>query len=78
MRPWPEYSPLFEAGRPAGLKPGTPLDVVMAFNLGPVQLPPDTLCVWRLFIDDRTEEGWQVSFRTLPRLPGPTAQPTRP
>ena len=36
----------FEVGRPAGLKPATPLDVVLALNLGPIQLTPDRRYVW--------------------------------
>jgi len=29
----------FEVGRPAGMKPGTPIDLAMAVNLGPLPLP---------------------------------------
>ncbi|MFZ1060391.1 MAG: hypothetical protein WAP47_14490 [Candidatus Rokuibacteriota bacterium] len=52
----------FEAGRPPGLKPGTPLDVALAINIGPLPLPPDRRYVWRCSIDDKFEEDWQVAF----------------
>lgn len=56
----------FETGRPAGLKPGTPLDVPLAINLGPLPLKPDTRFLWRLHIDGRTDEDWQLTFTTRP------------
>ena len=56
----------FETGRPAGLKPGTPLDVSAAFNFPPLPLKPDTRYVWRLSINDHSEETWQVAFTTRP------------
>ncbi|GIU85128.1 MAG: hypothetical protein KatS3mg008_1903 [Acidimicrobiales bacterium] len=52
----------FEAGRPPGLQPGTPLDVPLAINFGPVALPPGRRYTWRFSIDDTSEEGWRVSF----------------
>jgi hypothetical protein len=54
----------FEAGRPAGLRPGTPLDVTMAINLGALPLPPDGRYVWRCFVNDETREDWQLGFST--------------
>jgi hypothetical protein len=57
----------FEAGRPPGLKPGSPLDVVLALNIGPLQLQPDSRYVWRCWIDDQTREDWAVSFSTRPK-----------
>jgi hypothetical protein len=62
-----EISGEFEAGRPAGLKPGTPLDVVLALNIGPLLLQPDARYVWRMWIDDQTREDWEVSFSTRPK-----------
>ena len=56
----------FEAGRPAGLRPGTPLDVTMAINLGAVPLAPDGRYVWRCFVNDETREEWQLGFSTRP------------
>src|SRR5713226_1107647 len=32
----------FEVGRPPGLPPGTPLDAMLAINLGPLQIPGGT------------------------------------
>jgi hypothetical protein len=62
-----EFAGEFEAGRPAGLKPGTPLDVVLALNIGPLQLQADSRYVWRMWIDDETREDWEVSFSTRPK-----------
>jgi hypothetical protein len=56
----------FEVGRPVGLKPGTPLDVALAFNMGPLPLPSDTRCVWRCYIDGNTRDEWQSTFTTRP------------
>lgn len=55
-----------EVGRPAGLTPGTPLDSIAAFNFGPLPIPPGGRYVWRLTIDDRTDENWQAAFSTRP------------
>lgn len=54
----------FEAGRPAGLKAGTPLDVVVALNIGPLPLQADSRYVWRCWIDEQTREDWEVGFST--------------
>lgn len=54
----------FEVGRPAGLPPGTPIDVALAVQTGPLPLPPGGRYTWKLTIDGRTEESWQVSFTT--------------
>lgn len=56
----------FEVGRPPGLKPGTPLDVTIAINVGPLQLPPDSRFVWQLSIDGHAEEDWRLAFSTRP------------
>jgi hypothetical protein len=60
----------FETGRPAGLKPGTPLDVVLALNLPPQPIPPGGRYEWRLTIDGESEEDWRLAFTTRPE---PTA-----
>jgi hypothetical protein len=57
----------FEVGRPPGLKPGTPMSVPLALNMGPWPLQPDTVYVWRLSLDGREDEDWQLSFVTRPR-----------
>jgi hypothetical protein len=56
----------FEAARPLGLKPGSPLTVPLAINIGPLPLQPDRVYVWRFSIDGHTEEDWQLSFVTRP------------
>jgi hypothetical protein len=53
----------FEAGRPAGLKPGTPLDVALALNFGPMPIPPGDRYEWRFSIDG-WDEAWHVGFST--------------
>jgi hypothetical protein len=55
----------FEAGRPAGLKPGTPLDVALALNFPPLPLAADGRYVWRLSIAG-FDGDWQVAFSTRP------------
>ena len=69
-----EISGDFEVGRPPGLKPGTPIDVALAFNLGPLPLPPDGRFVWRCFIDGQTSPEWEVAFSTRPPHPPGAAQ----
>jgi len=59
----------FEAGRPAGLRQGTPLDVALAINLGPLPLDPDNRYLWRCFINEDTQEDWQAGFSTRPAQP---------
>ena len=57
----------FEAGRPAGLRPGTSLDVVLAINIGPLLLEPGARYVWRCWVDDQTRQEWEVGFSTRPK-----------
>jgi hypothetical protein len=54
----------FEAGRPAGLTPGTPLDFALAINLGPLPLRPGTRFAWGFIVDG--EEKERVAFSTRP------------
>ena len=61
-----ELHSTFEVGRPPGLRPGTPLDLALAINLLPLPLRSNSRYVWRCFINDETEEGWQASFSTRP------------
>jgi hypothetical protein len=56
----------FEVGRPPGLKPGTPIDLAFAVNLGPVPLPPGGRYEWRLSIDGHSEAHWHAAFSTRP------------
>ena len=54
----------FETGRPAGMKPGTPLDLTMAVTLGPLPLDPGSRYEWRLTIDGKEDDEWRVAFST--------------
>jgi hypothetical protein len=56
----------FEVGRPPGLRPGTPIDLALAVNLGPVPLPPGGRYEWRLSIDGHSEAHWHAAFSTRP------------
>jgi hypothetical protein len=58
-----------EVGRPPGVRPGTPLDVPLAMNFGPMPLPPGERFVWQLSVNGRTDEDWRLSFSTR-RAPG--------
>ena len=60
----------FEVGRPAGVKPGTPLDLAFAISFGPLALPAATRYEWRLSIDDESEDDWRVAFTKLASAPG--------
>ena len=60
----------FEVGRPAGIKPGSWLEVAVALNFGPIVLPPNGSYVWRLSINDETDEHWALPFVTRAAKPG--------
>jgi hypothetical protein len=51
----------FEAGRPAGLRPGTPVDAPLVVPFGPLVLDEGRYEI-RLTIDDDTKEDWFVAF----------------
>ena len=59
----------FEAGRPPGIKPGTPIDSALAVNFGPLQLEGGRRYQWRLSIDGDTDEDWSLGFSTRPGEP---------
>ncbi len=61
------------AGRPAGARPGTPLPVPLALNLGALRLPGDKHYAFQLSIDGESRPDWRVSFHT--RAEQPTAAP---
>jgi hypothetical protein len=61
-----EVSADFEVGRPAGIKPGTPIDLPIAFNIGPIPLPPGGRYIWRCSINGKSNDDWQVAFSTRP------------
>ncbi len=56
----------FETGRPAGLRPGTPLDFAMAVSFPPLPLTPGERYEWRLSIDGEEAPDWRVAFSTRP------------
>lgn len=58
----------FELVQPDGVPPGTPLELAMAINLGPLPLPPGKRFVWQLTIDGQSHEDWQVAFSTRPAV----------
>ena len=56
----------FEVGRPPGIVPGSSIEIPFAFSLGPIPLQPGKRFVWKLLIDDKADENWQVVFSTRP------------
>jgi hypothetical protein len=61
----------FETGRPAGVKPGTPLDLTMAVTIGPLPLESNARYEWRLSIDGQEDDEWRVAFSTRPAVSPP-------
>jgi hypothetical protein len=59
----------FEAGRPAGLRPGTPVDAPLVVPFGPLVLEQGRYEI-RLTIDGETKEDWFVAF-TVRQAPAP-------
>lgn len=57
----------FEAGRPPGLRPGTPLGVSLAISLTPLPLPGEAGYTFGLSIDGETQPDWRVRFFVRPR-----------
>jgi hypothetical protein len=51
----------FEVGRPAGLRPGTPVDVPLVVPFGPLELDEGRYEL-RLTIDEETKEDWFLAF----------------
>ena len=56
----------FEAGRPPGLAPGTPLTVPMAINFSALPARSGAAYTWRLAIDGTSEPDWRASFTVRP------------
>jgi hypothetical protein len=54
----------FEIGRPAGVKPGTALDFVIAINIQPLPLEPGEQYAWQLTIDGEGHDDWRLGFST--------------
>jgi hypothetical protein len=57
----------FEVGRPPGLLPGSPLDVPLAVNFPPLQLPPGAAYFWAISLNG--QEVCRVRFATRPQAP---------
>jgi hypothetical protein len=57
-----EQGGTFELGRPPGIQPGTPLDAMLAVNLGNVSLPPNSY-VWEIEIDGQARAN--AAFRVI-------------
>ena len=56
----------FEAGRPAGVAPGSELWVPLGINFGALPLPRGKRFAWRLFINEETTDSWTASFSVRP------------
>ncbi len=55
-----------EVGRPAGIKPGTPINVPAAITVGPLQLQPNSTYEWVLKVGEQT---WKIGFATRDGAP---------
>lgn len=62
-----EFKAEMEAGRPPGVKPGTPIDASFAFNVGPMPLPPGRY-TWVMRIGD---DEISSSFSVVEAAPHP-------
>jgi len=60
----------FTVAHPPGVPEGSPVDVALAVNLGPIPLQPSTRFVWRLTIDGQELAGAQLGFSTRPPANG--------
>ncbi len=58
----------FTVGRPPGIPEGSPIDVALAVNLGPLPLTPGTRYTWRMAIDGESHTDWVLGFTTRPTL----------
>ena len=64
----------FEAGRPAGLAPGTDINVPITFNMV-LQLAPGRRFTWVLEVDSQVDEAWRLSFATRETQPPSQIRP---
>jgi Family of unknown function (DUF6941) len=60
----------FTVGRPADVPEGSPIDVPLAFGLGPLPLAPGTRYTWRLSIDGESDADWVLGFTTRRQVVG--------
>jgi hypothetical protein len=58
----------FSATEPSGVPMGTPVDVPIAVNFGPIPLQPGARFTWRMVVDGETLPGGLVSFSTRPAV----------
>ena len=65
----------FTVARPRHRARGTPIDVALAVNLGPLPLLPGNRFTWRLSIDGESDETWGLAFTTRPRPARPRLDP---
>jgi hypothetical protein len=56
----------FEVSRPDSVPPGSPIDVALALNFGPLPLANSSRYTWRLSIDGESDDAWILSFSTRP------------
>jgi hypothetical protein len=56
----------FQVGRPEGVPEGTPIDLPLAVNFGPIPLPVASRFTWRFTIDGVADEDWRLGFTTRP------------
>jgi hypothetical protein len=56
----------FEVAHPVAVPEGSPVDVALALNFGPLPLSAGSRYTWRLAIDGVTHEDWVLSFTTRP------------
>jgi len=61
----------FSTTTPDDVPQGTPVDVPIAVNFGPIPLAPASRFTWRLVIDGESLPGASVSFTTRPRVEAP-------
>jgi hypothetical protein len=59
----------FSATAPEGVPVGTPVDVPIAVNFGPIPLEPSARFTWRMVINGDSLPGATVSFTTRPVPP---------
>jgi hypothetical protein len=57
----------FAVSQPPGVPEGSPIDVALAVNLGPIPLAPGMRFAWRLMIDGESLPGASLGFTTRPR-----------
>jgi hypothetical protein len=59
----------FEVGRPSTVPDGSPIDVALAVNFGPLPLQPGNRFTWRLTIDGESAPDWMLAFSTRSATP---------